>query len=359
MKQLQMLRCLASFPPIGRDPPSERHHSSDRMVTYKLPIQPGVPGSPEVKKAFPKYGNGTESDSKPEEYSEAVANIKAVWDGLAITNGPGRKAICDQVLTGAAKRNFEAYLRERGAVTTVHVMEALQDLGDLLFGRNHRARELSFLRSPAFQKPRYMSVQAFANRLDDIISKYETVFGQGSLNLDDEAKKDIFEKSMPVPFRAAFYNQERELADMNFRTQVAMYARFEAAQQISESVGGNAQHEWLSQKPGQGSARRLAATRRGARGRGQVIPPHRQAPVRDGDQRRFDRGNFRNAIRREAQNAIPPRAMPGADFRPRYDPVQRPFRPQFQRNQRRAFRREANVIEQRPNPMEADSDIGF
>ena len=86
--------------------------------------------------------------------------------------------------------------------------------------------------------------------MDDIISKYETVFGQGSLNLDDEAKKDIFEKSMPVPFRAAFYNQERELADMNFRTQVAMYARFEAAQQISESVGGNAQHEWLSQKPG-------------------------------------------------------------------------------------------------------------
>ena len=146
---------------------------------------------------------------------------------------------------------------------------------------------------------------------------------------------------------------------LNFRAQVAMYARFEAAQQISESVGGNAQHEWVSQKPGQGSARRLAATRRGARGRGQVIPPHRQAPVRDGDQRRFDRGNFRNAIRREAQNAIPPRAMPGADFRPRYDPVQRPFRPQFQRNQRRAFRREANMIEQRPNPLEADSDIGF
>ena len=36
---------------------------------------------------------------------------------------------------------------------------------------------------------------------------------------------------------------------LNFRAQVAMYARFEAAQQISESVGGNAQHEWLISLP--------------------------------------------------------------------------------------------------------------
>jgi len=360
LKQLQMLRSLASVPPIPRDPPSEKHVSSDRMVTYKLSVQPGVPGAPEVKKSFPKFGAGSESDSKPEEYSEAVANIISVWDGLAIGNGPGRKAIVEQVLIGSAKRNFEAYLRERGAVTTVHVRGALQDLGELLFGRNHRARQLSFLRGPAFQKPRNMTVQAFANRLEDIVAKYETVFGTDSLNLDDEAKKDIFEKSMPVPFRAAFYNQERELADMNFRSQVAMYARFEAAQQISEGVtGGNAQQEWLSRMPGQGSARRLAATRRGARGRGQVIPPHRQAPVRDGDQRRYDRGDFRNAVRREAQNAMPPQATQRPMFRPGFDPVQRPFRPQFQRNQRRAFRREANVIEQQPNPNEADSDIGF
>ena len=179
----------------------------------------------------------------------------SVWDGLAIGNGPGHKAIVEQVLIGSAKRNFEAYLRERGAVTTVHVRGALQDLGELLFGRNHRGRQLSFLRGPAFQKPRNMTVQAFANRLEDIVAKYETVFGTDSLNLDDEAKKDIFEKSMPVPFRAAFYNQERELADMNFRSQVAMYARFEAAQQISESVaGGNAQQEWLSRMPGQEAA---------------------------------------------------------------------------------------------------------
>jgi len=362
LKQLQMLRSLASVPPIPRDPPSEKHHSSDRMVTYKLSVQPGVPGAPEVKKAFPKFGAGGESDKLPEEYSEAVANIISVWDGLAIGNGPGRKAIVDQVLIGSAKRNFEAYLRERGAVTTVHVRGALQDLGELLFGRNHRARQLSFLRGPAFQKPRNMSVQAFANRMEDFVAKYETVFGANSLNLDDEAKKDIFEKAMPVPFRAAFYNQERELADMTFRTQVAMYARFEAAQEISESVTsnrGNAQQEWLSRMPGQGSATRLAATRRGARGRGQVIPPHRQAPVRDGDQRQYDRGNFRNAVRREARDAIPPQAMQRPMYRPNFDPVQRPFRPQFQRNQRRAFRREANVIERQPNPNDADSDIGF
>ena len=52
-----------------------------------------------------------------------------------------------------------------------------------------------------------MTVQAFANRLEDIVAKYETVFGTDSLNLDDEAKKDIFEKSMPVPFRAALRHE--------------------------------------------------------------------------------------------------------------------------------------------------------
>ena len=104
LKQLQMLRSLASVPPIPRDPPSEKHVSSDRMVTYKLSVQPGVPGAPEVKKAFPKFGAGSESDSKPEEYSEAVANFVSVWDGLAIGNGPGRKAIVEQVPRSVTSR---------------------------------------------------------------------------------------------------------------------------------------------------------------------------------------------------------------------------------------------------------------
>ena len=48
--------------------------SSDRMVTYKLSVQPGVPGAPEVEKAFPKFGAGGESDKLPGDQSNFAAH---------------------------------------------------------------------------------------------------------------------------------------------------------------------------------------------------------------------------------------------------------------------------------------------
>ena len=276
----------------------------------------------------------------------------------------------EDFLTGSARREFLSFLNDRGAVNTANVTGALQDLGSMIFGRNHRARQLTFLRSAAFHKPRGISVQAFANRLNDIITKYEAVFGANSLGLDEESRKDIFEKSMPVSFRATFYSQEKELADITYREQVAMYSRFEAAQQISESVRGGrvgAPRQWeqIMLGPGGARARRTAGpytAARGERRNGRGPPQQRHIPWRNGQQG-FEPGggNFRRNFAGQRDAAIPPRAMGRPAYRPRYDPVQRPFRPRFRaRRDRPEPAREANVIEaNRPEPLQADDDVGF
>jgi len=210
--QLQHLRASGTTPPIGLKPPAEKQIAGDKIVTYKLPLQPHVPGSPETKKAFAKWGH--------------------------------------------------------------------------------------------------------------------------------------------------------------YREQVAMYSRFEAAQQISESVRGGrvgAPRQWeqIMLGPGGARARRTAGPYTAARGErrsGRGGPPHRHVPGRNGQQG-FEPGggNLRRNFAGQRDAAIPPRAMGRPDYRPRYDPVQRPFRPRFRaRRDRPEPAREANVIEaNRPEPLQADDDIGF
>ena len=383
LEDLQRLRARsAQPPPFGRSPPNERVLSASEVVKFDLPVSL-LPDSPSVKKSFPKFGDGFGVDS-PERYAEAVININEICDANAIGNGPGRHAIALQLLRGSAKRNYEAYLRDLGNMTVANVNEAIKQLGVQIFGRNFRARQRDFLTSVSFKKARGVSVQNHANRLSDIETKFEAVMGAGSLGLDEEMKKDCFLKSMPLAFQADFYTQPRELADVSLTELVAMFVRFEAAHEImSSALGVDATEDSLhTSMPGRG-AMRSAATRRGARGSGRLFPPQRQTGARRLDRNSSYRDSGRDAIQREAANAVPPGMVQPVMRRPYFQNVYRTTGPRayvnrelqdryerrLQRQNRGNHRngngarnngnREANVIERQPNPQGADSDVGF
>ena len=376
LEDLQRLRAKAAIPPpFQREPPIEREFFSSDAVKFDLPLSL-LPTSPKVKKTFPKFGD-TFGPGGAERYAEAISNINEICDANAIGNGAGRHAVAQQLLRGSAKRSYEAFLRDLGNVTVANVNAALKKLGAQLFGRNYRSRQRDHLTGVGFRKPRKTDVQSHANRLSDIETKYEIVMGPNSLGLDEEMRKDIFLKSMPRAFQADFYTQPTDLADISFSELIAMFVRFEAAHQIMDGVLGTADESQHTSMPGRG-AMRPATTHRGARGSGQSYPPHRQTGARIWDGGRSpQRNNYRrverNAIRREAPNAVAPGGLPPARRGPYFENVYRTTGPNAYRNhQLREFqnrrgrgdnrnhnRREANAIERQPNPKDADSDVGF
>lgn len=386
LEDLQRLRARAAQPPpFGRNPPNERVLSASEIVKFDLPVSL-LPDSPKVKKAFPKFGDGFGQDSA-ERFAETIINIDEICDANAIGNGPGRHAIVLQLLRGSAQRNYQSYLRDLGNVTVANVNEALKQLGVQIFGRNYRARQRDFMTSISFKKARGVSVQNHANRLNDIETKFEAVMGADSLGLDEEMKKDIFLKSMPLAFQADFYTQPRELSDVSLTELTAMFVRFEAAHEImSNALGMDSSTEDTlhTSTPGRGASR-SAATRRGARGSGRLFPPQRQTGARRLDRNSSYRDIERDAIQREAANAVPPGMVRHPMRRPYFQNVYRTTGPrayvnrdlqdryeQRLRREERANRRnrhrngagngngrEANVIERQPNPQGADSDVGF
>ena len=183
-------------PAINLDRPARKMLNKDDCLTFKLRSVPTDETSTTYELTVDYFKTGT-----AEELLLFLQNVRKIFSGQNVTNGPNRYAIVRRLLQGDALAAFNRAATQHGTETVEHFELSVNSLKQHVFPRKALNNQKRYMRR-FLRKPRDMTVREFITRLVEINEMLaEFPPGAQEQKLPTDELMDIAEYAVPATWQ--------------------------------------------------------------------------------------------------------------------------------------------------------------
>lgn len=210
--------------PIPLERPEILEFNKGDGQTYKLKNDPSDADSPVFEVSIRYFSGGS-----CEEFLIFETNLKVVFKGQNVTDGPGRFAVTKRILRGGALTTFTQALPVGGTETLISWKTCMEAVRASVFPKFAGVLQRQMMREgKAFRKPADMSTQQYVDRmreLNDYLTRFPpTSPTSPSKKMDNEDFLDALKLSVPSSWvgemiKAGFWPHEHSVEEFVFKCQ--------------------------------------------------------------------------------------------------------------------------------------------